>query len=209
MIKVILAVLCLATLAYSQVPVPCRSPYAFEGKHFEIDPSKKFEMWSHFAYDAMNERTRSMDIILINKTRDFYEILRLHRYSLEYRVDLKTKKCTIHPLTEPFRHIEIPRDAHLIGEIYIGGSYPGEGVEVSMWNGTTPDKQGRWFGSFTTLGCIPVSVSFDVPRTGFVHSNFYDVTLGISDPSIFNPPPECKQGKFKYVQDGNFFIQTP
>ncbi|KAK7482188.1 hypothetical protein BaRGS_00026537 [Batillaria attramentaria] len=40
--------------------------------------------------------------------------------------------------------------------------------------------------------CVPVTFGFRSNQTGFVHTTFYDVTNGIVNPTVFNPPSECQ-----------------
>lgn len=51
-----------------------------------------------------------------------------------------------------------------------------------------------WLGQFTLEGCIPVR---EVIANGNINQSvtttFYDVTLGIGNPNIFIPPPECQE----------------
>jgi hypothetical protein len=59
-------------------------------------------------------------------------------------------------------------------------------------NFTTPaNETGQFYSVWTYLGCVPVSRTSFLPRSGVSHLSFYDVTVGIRDPNVFIPRREC------------------
>jgi hypothetical protein len=49
----------------------------------------------------------------------------------------------------------------------------------------------QFTSAWTYQGCIPVSRTTYGGTSGNSHLSFYDVTAGISDPSVFIPRREC------------------
>merc|ERR1712213_274391 len=110
----------------------------------------------------------------------------------EYRIDLKTKNCTKHPLSRPFIPFGMPDGAHYVGAANVGPvNIPDEHATVIIFEGVNEEEKVRYFGEVTAPDCIPVSTSFVSNRTGFVHTMFFDITGGIPDPTVFIPPSNC------------------
>lgn len=189
---VLFLVLAGVALAFAQVPKPCVSPDLWEARLLEIDPSKTFERRGKFSYDAVNNRTSIFEEIDIGTQREFYHDIALFKEKILYRYNLRTKQCNNYTLNDTFRRIEVPPTAKLFGQFYIGSNVAeGAGILVSAFGGDT--ERGRYVGTWTAVGCAPVTDAYFSQRTGFVHWSFYDVTLGISDPNVFVPPAECRQ----------------
>ncbi|XP_065184344.1 mammalian ependymin-related protein 1-like [Sycon ciliatum] len=181
--------LCVAG-AFAQIPIRCTSPTAWEGRLFEVNPSRRFERFARIAYDASNERVAIREEVIEGETREFYEEIFIHRAEVGYRINGRTRQCEKFALKEPFRYIQVPENATSYGEAYVGSSsVAGAGTLVNLWGGET--ERGRYSGSWTSVGCVPVTDSYVSSTTGFIHWTFYDVTLGISDPNVFIPPSNC------------------
>jgi len=188
--KLILTVLFFIGTVYGQTPTPCLAPALWEAKILEIDPSKEFESRARLTYDAYNERIHSIEEVNLHDKKDYFQSLYLFKEGKEYQLNLKTKECKVSPLSRAFRPIAIPKNATFYGETIIGSlAAPGEGVTVQLWGGET--EHGRYAGSWTVKGCIPVTDVYFSNRTGLVHTSFYDVVAGIHDPNVFIPPKEC------------------
>merc|ERR1719474_253976 len=124
-----------------------------------------------------------------------------------FSVDLATGKCNVTDLQEPFRHIEAGEDGqHYMGESTVGlpdPRTPGTGVLLASWNYSVNrgHMKGHAFISFTRDDCIPVSESFsgiENVSTGKVQQirfqrHYYDVTIGLHDPQVFDIPAACAE----------------
>ncbi|XP_065177896.1 mammalian ependymin-related protein 1-like [Sycon ciliatum] len=189
--KVLLVVALLVVVARSQVPEPCEAPNVWEGRVFEVVPSRRFERFGKISYDKLGERFRIIEELNGGNTTVRYDELYLHKEKIRYRFNLNTRVCTKEALTEPFQPIEVVTGARFESELYIGSSsVPGGSVAVDLFGGERT-VEGPYQATFTTLQCIPVTSAHVSPTYGFVHWNFYDVTLGISDPNVFIPRSEC------------------
>ncbi|CAH1786520.1 unnamed protein product [Owenia fusiformis] len=186
----LLIFLACCVLAYAQAPGRCTAPIAWEGRIIEYDRSKDFAVRAKFSYDALNKRTRRVDEIYFDGKREFYDVLQLFDMGKEFAVNLVSRKCEVRPLTISFREFQIPQNATFYTEAYIGGTLLGSGVLISAWGGKT-DRGDFYSADYTVADCIPVRDEFYSNRTRGIHTNVYDVTLGISDPNIFVPPKEC------------------
>ncbi|XP_078591629.1 mammalian ependymin-related protein 1-like [Branchiostoma floridae x Branchiostoma japonicum] len=192
--KTLLLFLFVAVAAvYSQVPERCEAPSAFESRIGRLDTIRGYFVRGKMSYDARNMRTRIVEEVETREDKEYYDVLYLHNTQpgKEYRYNLKTKQCETRMLNNSFRRFEIPEDAHPFGEFTIGTKgQPGEGVDVTMWGGRT-SMGGEFVGVFTLAGCVPVTDRYFRNESSFDNTDFYDVTLGISNASIFIPPHEC------------------
>ncbi|XP_064624115.1 mammalian ependymin-related protein 1-like [Lineus longissimus] len=182
-----LLVISLAAVAYAQIPTPCYSPRLFEARMIEDDFNKNFTMRAKLSYDGDNQRIRIVEEVNIKDKRDFYDTLFIDNrdFQVEYALNLRTKKCEKRPLTRRFRPVQIPSNATFYGELYLGDS-----LLTQSWGGKTP-QGGLYHLLWTVHDCLPVTETYYSTRTSFVHTTFFDVTLGISDPNVFIPPREC------------------
>jgi hypothetical protein len=168
----------------------CDAPRAFECRINQIDPSKQWEVRAHYAYDDDNRRISVLEEVSEGNDESFH-VIDLFKEKKRYVVSLKTKKCKVEDLDHEWRRFGVPPNAKFRGEAQIGtDAFQDGGVLVNMWH--DHDENHFWFGTFTAHGCIPVDDGFRGNNTGFIHTNFYDVSLGISDPNIFFPPSQCK-----------------
>ncbi len=49
----------------------------------------------------------------------------------------------------------------------------------------------RTFGTWTYQSCLPVRFIRNSSQFGRTETSFFDITAGISNPSVFIPRPEC------------------
>ncbi|ESO90086.1 hypothetical protein LOTGIDRAFT_218124 [Lottia gigantea] len=187
----VLLVFCVAVVSVlSQTPNPCVSPKQWEGRLFRYDRSKNFLQRARISYDELDRRVREVEEIEIGQTRDYYDVLYLHNIGIEYRLNFRTKNCTITPLTRPFIPAGLPEDAKYRGEATIGpAGVPDEHLTAVLFDGEFEGNP--YFGAVTYPSCAPIETGFYSNRTGTVHSTYFDITLGITDPSVFIPPSEC------------------
>ncbi|XP_078672259.1 mammalian ependymin-related protein 1-like [Branchiostoma floridae x Branchiostoma belcheri] len=191
--KVLVFLVAACAVVYGQEPQPCIAPKLWEARMSRIDPAKRFYERARISYDAINRRVRIIEEVNIKEQRDFFDVLFLHEVGKEYKFNLRTKECAVSAIAEQFRPFEVPPNATSFGESYIGtGAFPGEGVLITLWGGEAEQPAGRYMATFTNSGCVPVEDGFCTERFGCVHTAFYDVVAGISDPNVFIPPRECE-----------------
>ncbi|KJE89395.1 ependymin [Capsaspora owczarzaki ATCC 30864] len=192
MFKVTLAVLALACLALAQEHQRCIAPSQFESRIVEVDPSKQFELRGKLVYDAHNQRTATIEEVVVGSQKPaFYHTITLHQLGAQYNINLQTKECKIQTIPRQWRPFEIPHNSTFYGGVIVGTeAFADSGVEVDLWGGHT-ESGDSWTGAFTSRICIPVSDSVRGDKIGFVHTSFFDTVLGISDPNVFIPPSNC------------------
>jgi len=188
---VIVAIILSAGVVLAQDPPPCDAPNAFECRIMQLDTTQKDtnSMRGHYAYDDENRRTSLLADV--DQSKEPFHVIELFDAKKRYSISLKTKKCKVEALTRDWHHFGVPPNAKFAGQREIGtDAFVEGGVLVNEWHDS--HNNNNWFGVFTAHGCIPVSDFFQPNTTsGYVHTQFYDVALGISDPSIFLPPSQC------------------
>ncbi len=79
--------------------------------------------------------------------------------------------------------------------LYVGSSaVPNANILTTLWGAKFVDSKGdniNYFGVYTLTACLPLSIFYDSDSFGHYEAAFYDITPGISDPSVFIPRPEC------------------
>jgi len=191
---IVLALVLFAAAVYAQHPRHCRAPDEFEAHVDEWDHKQQWGLRARFVYDSDLERTATYEEIMNGTDDDYFHSIHLHREHKTYRINLKSKVCTVENLDRPFRRIEIPKDAHFVGEAIVGtNAFADSGVLTTHWHHHSDSPKFEWFGVYTDrdLGCVPVMDHFHDDKVGTVETRFYDVVLGISDPNIFVPPSSC------------------
>jgi len=183
-----------AVVVVAQHPRHCDAPREFEAHAFQVDPKMQFFRRGHFAYDAREERTSLFEEVMNGTDQEYYHTIHLYRENRAFDYNLKTKVCTTHKIDHRFHRIEVPRDAHFVGEAIVGtNAFDNAGVLTTHWEHHNDTEKWSWFGAFTAreIGCVPVMDHYHDETVGSVHTQFFDVVLGISDPNIFIPDSSC------------------
>jgi hypothetical protein len=191
---VLIAALSLAVVVIAQHPRHCDSPFEFEAHAFQVDPKLQFFRRGHFAQDANLERIALVEAVMNGTNQNYYHEIHLFRERRRYRIDLKSKVCTVEHSDMRFRPFHIPHNSSFVGEAYVGtNAFPDAGVLTTHWEMHNKQEHWHWFGSFTgrEVGCVPVMDHFHDEKVGGVTTQFFDVVLGIGDPNIFVPPSSC------------------
>merc|ERR1719315_204486 len=189
--KSVAILFCLAVYCSAQTPTPCKSPEQWGGRIYQSDRTKEFSTYGKITYDESNQRFRIIEEIEQGSTRDYYDTLYLHNIGKQYTFNLKTRKCNVTTLTRPFRGFGVPPFAKFLFEAEIGAAgVPGESIIAQTFDGEFRD-QARFIVTVTYPDCVPVNFGFYSNETGAAISDFFDLSLGISDPMVFIPPTEC------------------
>merc|ERR1711976_1144247 len=106
--------------------------------------------YADITYDETNRRVREGEYLEEGATRDFYDVLYLHNINKEYKINLKTRNCTVSALTRPFIHFGIPPDAKYVGTANIGPvNIPDEHATVIVFEGMSRESGGQFYGEVT------------------------------------------------------------
>ncbi|XP_065829395.1 mammalian ependymin-related protein 1-like [Oscarella lobularis] len=172
---------------------PCDSPAQWEGHASRYDYDASEHIMLNMSYDATNKRMHVREEInAVRPGREFHEIWAIYSKNVVYTLNLASMTCTKTTPTAPFRLIGIPSNATFEGDFFIGAG--SNKLEVQEWSDRilVPTQPETWIGTFTVPDCIPVKEVLrgnDVDHA--VVTSFYDITAGIRNASIFDPPPQC------------------
>ncbi|XP_045903310.1 ependymin-2-like [Micropterus dolomieu] len=84
-----------------------------------------------------------------------------------YEIDWSKLSCKKKALDTTFIPMQVPPDAKLIGQAFMGSSSSwGMGVLVNTWTGDLPES-GKYMTIFTETGCIPVNFTGYTPASGW------------------------------------------
>jgi len=189
--------LCAVAAVNAQHHRHCAAPSEFEAHVFQMDPKETFFRRGHFAYDSRQERTSMFEEIRNGTDDEAFHVISLFREHKAFRYNLKTKTCSVEAIHHRFHRIEIPMNATFEGEAIIGtNAFNNAGLLTTHWHHENKAEQWSWYGVYTDreIGCVPVADEYhDQSPNGIgrVHTNFFDVVLGIADPNIFIPNSAC------------------
>jgi hypothetical protein len=188
----ILAVMLLATVAYSQIPQPCFSPPLLS--FLAVQYNQEFTTFRFFdaAYDNFGQRFAFFERENVGPApgRQYFHIIILHKENIVYQYNRQTKVCTKFP-AGPFRPFGVPPNARFEGEYYIGG--PGEVVEAVEWSDRSDVTRENWIGVFSRVNCYPIRTWVHNGQTNeTIHTHIFNLVTGINNPAIFEPPPPCQ-----------------
>ncbi|KAJ8008126.1 hypothetical protein DPEC_G00101520 [Dallia pectoralis] len=193
--RILVLLACLALGCLAQSPHPCRSPPLLTGSLAVMN--KKVHAFAKYTYDALGERIRLREIGCYENKTFGVDALLLFKKGIMYTIHHKNKTCKKERLKrEHFHPMEIPRDATLLGQVFLGSSSgPGQGLLVNTWHGEHKTQTGdikKYMSTFTEFGCIPVTVTHHTNKTGWMMTSFFNIVNGIHNPEVFIPPKFCK-----------------
>lgn len=190
----------------AQRPRPCRSPPLLEGSLSVVTQNGSYSAYGKYAYDAILQRIRFGELIQHNNKTSIRDVLLLYKEHVMYLINYKDETCQKRKLTSQFHPMKIPCNSTLLGQVVVGSlSAPGEGLLVNSWTGEISEDEGQYVLTFTEFGCLPVSVLFNRPETGWVVTNFFNNIRGIRQPNVFFPPLFCKNATMETEEEGDFF----
>lgn len=59
-----------------------------------------------------------------------------------------------------------------------------------------------WVGAYTDKDCCPVQETYTKNESMTTSTRFFDLKLGIKDPSVFTPPSSCQMALTQLMNDG-------
>ncbi|XP_052584081.1 mammalian ependymin-related protein 1 [Peromyscus californicus insignis] len=182
----------LGTAASPGTAQPCQAPQQWEGRQVLYQQSSGHNSRALLSYDGLNQRVRVLDErkALIPCKRLFEYIL-LYKDGVMFQIEQATKQCAKISLKEPWDPLDIPQNSTFEDQYSIGG--PQEQITVQEWSDRkTARSYETWIGVYTAKDCYPVQETFIRNYTVVLSTRFFDVQLGIKDPSVFTPPSTCQ-----------------
>ncbi|XP_069117847.1 mammalian ependymin-related protein 1-like [Argopecten irradians] len=193
--KAALVVLSLLGTVLGQVPTPCQSPNQWEARERVVEFGKNFEEYHKIYYDGSSGRERNIAEVEDNSSREFFDILTLYNENKRYSINMKTRQCNVSAINRPFRHRGVPPNAMFNNIFTLGATgFSGEFITVQDFvaNVTFGSFHEEYFGFVTSPLCVPVTNFYYNPAENTKSAvSYYDLKVGITDPMMFVPPPEC------------------
>nr|AAZ43086.1 ependymin-related protein precursor [Apostichopus japonicus] len=176
-------------------PKPCQTIPQWEGRASEWNHITESNNRYIISFDGVGLRKR-----VLKEAKSFMPGERQYNYIMEfktntlYTINLNLNTCTVTNLTQPWQNHTIPTDATLEDEYELGA--PGSGFRVREWSDRLPARRAEsWIGIFTIASCWPIVEVFtdDEPQNPVsLTTRFFDLTPGIANMSVFDPPEICK-----------------
>ncbi|MBZ3889081.1 Mammalian ependymin-related protein 1 [Sciurus carolinensis] len=191
----------LGTAGSPGAPHPCQAPQQWEGRQVLYQQSSGHNSRALLSYDGLNQRVRVLDErkALIPCKRLFEYIL-LYKDGVMFQIEQATKQCSKITLTEPWDPLDIPQNSTFEDQYSIGG--PQEQITVQEWsNRKSARSYETWIGIYTAKDCYPVQETFIRNYSVVLSTRFFDVQLGIKDPSVFTPPSTCQMAQLEKMSE--------
>ena len=130
-------------------------------------------------------RERFTETVDIGCKEDKFDILYLHDESIEYVLNLKTKKCIKRQIEKPWIDFGIPKDSIFITSTVLGSlAVKDANLRVDLWRNEFKDPFGnkvKYMGTWSTVGCLPIESIYTSDKYKY-HTYFSDITVGKSKP---------------------------
>ncbi|XP_029625875.1 ependymin [Salmo trutta] len=187
----------LAVGSLAERPHPCKSPPLVEGSMaLTIIKEKTFGV-EKFSYDAFEERVHLRLLLDQDNHTTYRDTLLLYKEGIAYQIFRHNQTCEKVHFKDPWKPMEIPRDAKFQSQVIIGSlSAPAEGLLVNNWSGTIAEPHDDYLLTFTEFGCLPVHAWwYNIEHQTLMSLSFFDMVLGVEDPEVFNPPSFCDKAE--------------
>uniref|UniRef100_A0A8C5MZZ6 Mammalian ependymin-related protein 1 n=1 Tax=Leptobrachium leishanense TaxID=445787 RepID=A0A8C5MZZ6_9ANUR len=171
---------------------PCQAPLQWEGRMVKYNHTTGRNTRAFISYDATMQRMRILEERKsMIPCRRFFEYIFLYKDAVMFQIEQTTKSCSKNTLTEPWDPYDVPENSTFEDHYYIGG--PGDQITVQEWSDRKPARQHeKWVGVYSDKDCYPVQETYMKNESMTTSTRFFDIVLGIQDPSVFNPPTTCQ-----------------
>ncbi|KAM6087785.1 mammalian ependymin-related protein 1 [Chlamydotis macqueenii] len=183
------------------VPEPCQAPRQWEGRTVSYEHGSGRNTRAAVSYDGPNQRLRVLEERkALIPCKKFFEYILLYKDAVMFQIEQVTKLCSKIPLTEPWDPYDIPANSTYEDQYYIGG--PGDEIMVQEWSDRKPARKlESWVGVYTVKDCYPVQETYTKNYSVTTSTRFFDIKLGIADPSVFTPPSTCQTAQPRKMKD--------
>ncbi|XP_040520223.1 mammalian ependymin-related protein 1 isoform X2 [Gallus gallus] len=180
---------------------PCRAPGQWEGRSVRYDHGTGRNTRAAVSYDGLNQRLRILEERkALIPCKKFFEYILLYKDAVMFQIEQVTKLCSKIALTEPWDPYDIPTNSTFEDQYYIGG--PGDQIMVQEWSDRKPARKlESWVGVYTVKDCYPVQETYTKNYSVTTSTRFFDLKLGIADPSVFTPPSTCQTAQPRKMKD--------
>ncbi|KAJ7415819.1 hypothetical protein WISP_76044 [Willisornis vidua] len=138
--------------------------------------------------------------LFLSTVRRFFEYILLYKDAVMFQIEQVTKLCSKIALTDPWDPYDIPANSTYEDQYYIGG--PGDEIMVQEWSDRKPARKlESWVGVYTVKDCYPVQETYTKNYSVTTSTRFFDIHLGIADPSVFTPPSTCQAAQLTRMKE--------
>ncbi|XP_030635320.1 ependymin-like, partial [Chanos chanos] len=198
--------LCLAAGCFAQTPQPCTAPPLLMGGFTTSSQNGEVMSTGKYTYDALGQKIRLFQFGQYKNHPFNQDLLLMFNQGVMYKINWLNFTCTSVPMKTDFPPLQIPQTASFLNQVVMGtSSILGQGLLVSNWVGEEPAGQAKYMSTVTEIGCIPVSMMYHTPKTGWIATSFFNNIVGIDDPGKLLPPPFCRFAKREETEPVNFF----
>ncbi|KAF3687423.1 Ependymin [Channa argus] len=184
----------------AQEPKPCVVPPLMSGGFNVMAASGLVMSSGAMSYDALGQRMRVRNVGFIGNETFTLDQLLLFNQKVYYEIDWSKSSCKKMPLDVTFIPMQVPSDAKLVGQAFLGSSSSwGMGLLVNTWEGDLP-QNGKYTAVFTEIGCIPVTFTGFSPASGWTSISTFNWVLGNSNPMEYIPPHFCANAKLEETE---------
>ncbi|XP_059187759.1 ependymin-like isoform X2 [Centropristis striata] len=192
--------------ASAQAPKPCVAPALMSGGFTIMDANGLYMSTGTISYDTIGQRMRVRTQGLTGNQTTSLDQLMIFNQGVYYEINWSRLSCKKKALDGSFKPMQVPSDAKLMGQIFLGSSSSwGMGVLVNNWYGELP-QNGQYSMVFTEIGCIPCTMSAYTPASGWVTISTFNWIIGNTNPMDYNPPFFCAKAKLEETETPHTFF---
>uniref|UniRef100_A0A3Q4C0H7 Ependymin n=1 Tax=Mola mola TaxID=94237 RepID=A0A3Q4C0H7_MOLML len=141
------------------------------------------------SYDAFGQRMRVRNFGVVGNETFAMDQIMLFKKNVYYEIDWSKFSCKKKPLDSSFILMQVPKDAKLMGQVFLGSSSSwGMGVLVNTWGGELPNNGETILDEDTRSHVL-------LRRT-----ITYNWVLGSTDPMDYIPPFFCAKAKLEEME---------
>nr|XP_054415263.1 mammalian ependymin-related protein 1 isoform X1 [Pongo abelii] len=217
----------LCSLGAVGAPRPCQAPQQWEGRQVMYQQSSGRNSRALLSYDGLNQRVRVLDerkalipckrhagktkwkqlkSVIYKEHEEWgrgdrlFEYILLYKDGVMFQIEQATKQCSKMTLTQPWDPLDIPQNSTFEDQYSIGG--PQEQITVQEWSDRKSARSYEtWIGIYTVKDCYPVQETFTKNYSVILSTRFFDIQLGIKDPSVFTPPSTCQMAQLEKMSE--------
>ncbi|XP_019939579.1 ependymin-like [Paralichthys olivaceus] len=199
---------CLSLLlaaAVAQDPKPCVSPPLMSGG-FSVMTGNGLMSTGIISLDGFGQRMRVKTYVMNGNQTSGLDQLMLFNQKIYYEINWSKMSCKKMMLDTAFVPMQVPSDAQLMGQIFLGSSSSwGMGVLVNTWYGNLPNN-GMYSTVFSEIGCIPIFYNAYTPASGWNTISTFNWVLGNTNPMEYIPPFFCARSKLEETETPHTFF---
>lgn len=173
-------------------PKRCVAPPLFQGQTTEIQEPGNLIILQNISYDEVRQRVRVFQTIASSPPL-VHDALILYKQGIIYDRNVLTGKCVKGKYPGKFPKLYVPKNATYTARVYVGKSFFIDGWSYKVSRPVPVTYADSWAGDGS---CWPVAQSLFL-STGTIFLSYYNITLGIRDPSVWNIPKGCHQAAWR------------